>query len=269
MPRGLRRTPVRVSDADRAKALAQVDAMAAQGLIRGDDELKARREQVSRALYADEIQAALVNLPQTLKQTDLPASDTDREQAIRQIRLHESVGHLTSEEADNRIKIIPTCRTRESIAAVLADLPDIGQREAPRRISQRDRDDALKQIDRALLDERITANEHALASAQIKQARTRQELNVAFRGLTNPAVAAARYRTAEASRAAAEVSGRVVEGGRRVLIAFLRWVVAVVVAVIGIVLLIVGDHLAGGIVLAVGVLIWLSSFTALFSSRRR
>jgi hypothetical protein len=243
--------------------------MAAQGLIRSEDELKARRQQISNALYADDIQAALANLPKTLKPTDLPASDADREDAIRQIRLHESAGHLTSDEADDRVKIIATCRTRESIAAVLADLPDIRQPEAARRISQRDRDDALRQIDKALLDGRITSSEHALASAQVKQARTRQELNVAFRGLTNPAVGAARGRAVDAGRAAAEVSERVVEGGRRVLIAFLRWVLAVVVAIVGIVMLIVGYPAVGGILLAVGVLIWVSSFAPLFVSRRR
>jgi Domain of unknown function (DUF1707) len=270
MQRGFRKTPVRVSDADRARALAQVDAMAAQGLIRDDDELKTRRQKISDALYAHEIQAALADLPKTLKQTDLPASDADRQDAIRQVRLHESVGHLTSDEADKRIEIISTCRTRESIAAVLADLPDVGQREVPHRISQRDRDEALKQIDEALLDGRITPDEHAAASAQVKQARTRPELNAAFSGLPNPTIAAARRKAVDAGRTAAEVSGRAVaEGGRRVSTAVARWIVAVVVAIVGIVTLILGQYLVGGVLLAIGVVIWLSSVAALFVSRRR
>lgn len=214
MWRGLRKAPVRVSDSDRAKALAQVDAMAARGLIRDEDELKARRQQISNAQYADEIQAALADLPKNLGQTDLPASDADRQDAIRQIRLHESVGHLTSDEADKRVEIIYTCRTRGSIAAVLAGLPDVGQREVPRRITQRDRDEALKQIDEALLDGRITSDEHAVASAQVNQARTRQELKAAFGGLTNPTVAAARRKAVDAGRTAAEVSGRNAMGFR-------------------------------------------------------
>ena len=161
--------------------------------------------------------------------------------AIRQIRLHESVGHLTSDEADKRVEIIYTCRTRGSIAAVLAGLPDVGQREVPRRITQRDRDEALKQIDEALLDGRITSDEHAVASAQVNQARTRQELKAAFGGLTNPTVAAARRKAVDAGRTAAEVSGRAVgEGGRRVSMALARFIVAVVVAIAGIVALILG-----------------------------
>lgn len=262
MRRGLRRAPVRVSAADRARALAQVDAMAEQGLIRGDDELKARRDQIRNALYPDEIQAALANLPATLKPTDPPASDTDREDAIRKVRLHESVGHLTSAEADKRVEIIYTCRTRQSIAAVLADLPAVERREVSHRISQRDRDEALRQLDKALDDGRMTVNETVVARAQVEQARTRQELNAAFRGLTNPAVAAAGRTAAGAGLVAAE-------GGRRVLIAFLRWVVAVVVAIAGIVTLALGYYVLGGVLLGLGVVIWVSSIAALFASRRR
>lgn len=262
MRRGLRRAPIRVSDADRARALAQVDAMAEQGLLRGDDELKARRQQIHNALYADEIQAALANLPKTLKPTDPPASDADREGAIRKVRLHESVGHLTSAEADKRIEIIYTCRTRQSIAAVLADLPDVERRDVSHRISQRDRDEALRQLDKALDGGRITVNEAVAARAQVEQARTRQELNAAFRGLTNPAVAAA-------GRKALGTGVAVAEGSRRALIAFLRWVVAVVVAIAGIVALALGSYVLGGILLCLSVLIWVSSVAALFASRRR
>jgi hypothetical protein len=270
MRRGVRRTPVRVSDADRARALAQVEAMAAQGLIRDADELETRRQQISNALYDHELQAARANLPKTVRPTDPPASDADRQDAIRQVRLHESVGHLTSDEADKRIEIISACRTRESIAAVLADLPDMGRREVPHRISQRDRDEALGQIDQALLDGRITSDEHAALSAQVNQARTRSELNAAFGGLPNPTIAAARRKAVDAGRTAAEVSVRVAaESGRRVQTAFLRWILAVVVAIAGIVTLIVGQYLVGAALLAVGIAIWLSSVAALFVSRRQ
>lgn len=270
MRRELRGAPIRVSSADRSKALAQVDAMAQQGLIRGADELAARRRQISQALYRDEIQAALANLPETLKPVDLPASDADRQDAVRQIRHHESVGHLTSEEADERVEIIRGCRTRDSIAAVLIDLPDVGQARAPRRISQRDRSLAIEQLDDAYYSDRITKAEHTLATEQVARARTRQEVNVAFRGLANPTVGAARKKAAVAGRAAADVGVRAVaEGGRRAGVAFLRWLVAVAVVVAGIVAFVAGATVIGWILLAAGVGIWVSSVVALFTSRHR
>lgn len=261
-----RGTPIRVSAADRTKALAQVEAMAAQGLIRGEDELAARRQQIIDAMYPDEIQAALINLPTALKPTDLPASDADRQDAKRQIGFHESVGHLTSAEATARIKIIDNCRTRESIAAVLADLPEVERPKTGHKISDRDREIATEQVDDAYFDGRLTKTERDLAAAQVERARTRQELNAAFRGLTKPGVASARKKAADATRASGRVAA---EGGRRAASAFMRWLIAVVVAIVGIVMLILGYYLVGGLLLAAGVVIWGTSVAALFASRKR
>jgi Domain of unknown function (DUF1707) len=261
-----RGTPIRVSAADRAKALAQVEAMAAQGLIRGDDELQARRQQIIDAMYPDEIRAALINLPAALKPTDFPASDADRQDAKRQIGLHESVGHLTSDEASARIRIIDNCRTRDSLAAVLADLPEIRRPQTGHRISQGERDNAVGQIHDAYFDGRLTKTEHDLAVAQVERARTRQELNLAFRGLTKPSLTSARQKAAVATRASGRVAA---EGGRRAAVAFVRWLVAVVVGLVGIVMLVLGYYVVGGVLLAAGVVIWGTSIAALFASRKR
>lgn len=258
------RRQVRISNADRAAAVAKVDAMLAQGLIRGDAEANLRKQKINAALYKAELDEALAHLPRQLKVDDPLASDGDREDAIRRVRFAEGSGYLTSDEADIRVVTLRECRTQASIAAVVADLPSLEQPDARRKISDRDRTEAQLQIIQARVDGRITESEAKLASVQVERARSRAELNQAFRGLTNPRVEETRKKLADAGKASVGIAS---EGARRVRSAILRLLVSIFLLIAGVVVLIAGSNLLGWLLITAALFTFGSVFMALLKSR--
>jgi len=55
--------------------------------------------------------------------TDLRASDADRERAVERLRRHAGAGRLDAEELEDRLERALAARTRGELKALLADLP--------------------------------------------------------------------------------------------------------------------------------------------------
>ena len=57
---------------------------------------------------------------------ELRASDEDRERAVEILRVAAGDGRLTSAELDDRLETALTARTSGELAALTADLPEVG-----------------------------------------------------------------------------------------------------------------------------------------------
>jgi hypothetical protein len=196
-----------------------------------------------------------------LRSGSLRVSDADRADAVRRLRVHESMGHLSEDEATNRISVVDTSKTPDEIAKLFVDLPALPARPASieRRISSQDRQDAINLLEKAYSEGRIETSECAEAKDQVDAARTRTEIDAAFHGLTTPTRVAVVNTAASATKQTAGFSARVAaEGGRRAGKAFRRGVFAVGALMIGIILVIAG--------FGIGALICFVAAVALFVS---
>lgn len=247
----------RISELDRQRALADIELFAAQGIIRGDEERKIRERKVRIALTKDQLDAALVDLRgdtrRRPKKGDLRVSADDRRDAVRRLEAYAARGYLDAAAAATRTRLVEASSTFNDIAAVFTDLPSLDTK-APtteRRISSADRADAVERLSAAMLDYRITTEECVAAKDQIEKARTREEIDAAFHGLTDSKRAMAMNQAAQAAKQAATVTVRAVKaGGRRVVSTILRAAIALVLMVIGIVAAIAGSGIVAAICLA-------------------
>lgn len=259
----------RVSDLDRQRATARAEQLAAEGFIRGDEELKLRLRKIRLAVNQRQLDAALIGLEagdRELKSGDLRASRADREDAIRRLEMHRSMGHLNEDEMSARIELLDASRTPKDIAKVLVDLPPLAAGSPPeeRRISTQDRDQAIDLLEESRREGRITAGEHEAAKAQVRAARTRSEINAAFHGLSSPTrVAAAKT----ASNMTKQTTRLVAEGGRRARKSFQRALLAVAALMIGVILVIAGMGIGALICFVGAVLLFVSAATSLVTSR--
>ncbi|HEX4465308.1 MAG TPA: DUF1707 domain-containing protein [Solirubrobacterales bacterium] len=263
----------RVSDLDRERATARAKQLAAEGFIRGDDELQLRLRKIRLAINRQQLEASLVGLDsgnRQLSDGDLRASAADRDDAIRRLKMHCSLGNLSADEELARVGLVEASKTLNDITKVFVDLPALAV-SAPsteRRISRQDRDEAVDLLKKASDEGRITGGEYKTAEAQILVARTRSEINAAFRGLSSPAQTAAVKTASNVTKQTAEFTTRIVaEGGRRARKAFLRGVFAVGALIIGVILVIAGIGIAALICFLSAVLLFVSAATALVSSR--
>lgn len=204
-----------------------------------------------------------------LRGGDLRLSDADRADAVRRLRVHESMGHLRSEEASDRIAVVDASKTPDEIAKLFADLPALPAR-APsieRRISTQDRQDAIGLLEKAYSEGRIEADECAAAKDQVHAARTRSEIDAAFHGLSSPTRVAAAKTAANVTKGTAGLTTRMVaEGGRRAGKAFRRGVFAVGALMIGIILAFAGIGTGALVCFVVAVLLFVSSAISLATS---
>jgi Flp pilus assembly protein TadB len=206
-----------------------------------------------------------------LKGDQLRVSDADRADAIRRLRAHESMGHLESKEASDRVEAVQASTTPEEIAKLFVELPALTARppSIERRSSTQDRQDAISLLEKAYSEGRIEAQECAVAKDRVHAARTRSEIDAAFHGLSTPTRAALGEKASSATKQATELSSSALaEGGRRAGKAFRRGVLAVGALMIGIVLVIAGVGVGalvfflGAVVLFVSAAISLASSTA-------
>jgi hypothetical protein len=263
----------RVSDLDRQRAAERAKQLAAEGFIRGDEELRLRLRKIQLALNRRELEVALDGLDagaDRLKGGELRASDADRRDALRRLDMHESLGHLSADEASARGDLVAASKTPADIARVFFDLPALpaDSKSAERRISGSDREAALALLRQARAEERIDDAELAGSEAQVRSARTRSELNAAFRGLSTPARAAAAKTASDVTRRGASVTRRVVaEGGRRAKRAFMRAVFASAALMLGVVLLIAGLGAVALICFVAAVVLYAAAAASLVVSR--
>jgi len=184
--------------------------------------------------------------------------------------MHESMGHLKPNEASARRELVKASRTPDDVAKVFVDLPALpaDSPRAEQRISEQDRDNAVGLLREAHAERRIDADEFVAAEAQVRAARTRNEINAAFRGLSSPIWSAAAKTTSNVAKQTAGLTTRVIaEGGRRARKAFLRVAFAMAAAMIGTILLIAGVGTAALICFVGAVLLFVGAATTLFASQ--
>lgn len=184
---------------------------------------------------------------------ELRVSRADRDDAVRRLRAYESKGYLAENEAMARIGLVEASTTTDEIAAAFVDLPQLGAKSpsTERRISQDDRADAVELLREALLQHRITADEFVAAKAQVDEARTRQEIDAAFHGLTKPKRAMLADQARRSAKEVTTSTGRAVRaGGRRVVSTVLRTALVLLLFLVALVATLVGN----GVVAAISVL---------------
>lgn len=204
-----------------------------------------------------------------LRRGEQRLSHSNRTDAIRRLEVHETMGHLTKVEAEQRIGLVVGFTTPEQVAKLFVDLPALPARppSVERRISTQDRDDAIDLLEKALLEGRLEEDEHAAAKAQVRAARTRSELDAAFHGLSTPTRAAAAKTASNMTKQATGITGRVVtEGGRRAGKTVRRGAYALGALMIGVILLIAGIGTAAIVFFVLAVLLFVSAAVALVTS---
>lgn len=204
-----------------------------------------------------------------LKVSDLRVSDADRADAIRRLRAHESMGHLEETEARHRVSVVEASKTPDEIARLFADLPALAARppSIERRVSSRDRQDAIHLLEKAYSEGRIEPEECAAAKDRVHAARTRTEIEAAFHGLSTPTRVVAEERAVKAATQTATFTARAfVQIRRRTGKAFRRAVFAVGALLIGIVLAVAGIGAGALISFLCAVLLFVSAAIALVTS---
>lgn len=264
----------RVRDLDRDRGLAWIEALAADGTIRGDEEKKIRVRRVRAAVTRDDLDAALAGLPpivSRLKAGDLRASNDDRGDAVRRLRAHEAYGHLDAAEADHRAELVSESRTLNEITTVFVDLPELqsAERSVARRVTDDERLAAIQTLDTAQINGQLTDDEHSAKIAMVDAARTRTEIRAALRGIKDPFAVAAKTRASEIAAAAGGHATRgVAEGARRVRAALPRLVVAIASIPLAVIVGVTAGLVPAMICLGVGVLLFMSAVRLLFRRRR-
>lgn len=181
----------------------------------------------------------------TLQRGDFRPSHADREDAYRRLELHEEMGHLNEVEASELGRDVDACGTLNEITQVFveAGLPELPARSpaTERRISSQDKTDAIALLEKAYAEGRLEPHECARAKDQVAAARTRNEIDAAFHGLSSPTRTATVKAVSDMAGQTAKLTTRAVrEGGRRAGRAFRLGVYATGVLLIGFILLIAG-----------------------------
>jgi hypothetical protein len=180
------------------------------------------------------------------------ASDDDRNDGVRKLKMHADQGHFANDANDEcarRMALVQAATTPHEIEAVFSDLPALAPTRPPwrdKRISDGDRNTAIRQLTDHLAKGRIDVDEHRIRVDQVRGAREREELNAAFRGLPRPGTTAVIDRTTVVIDRAGDVAG---EGVRRAKEAT-KWVVLAGASFfIGLVLLSVSVRAAAAVVI--------------------
>jgi Domain of unknown function (DUF1707) len=204
----------------------------------------------------------------TLERGEFRASDADREDAFRRIKVHETMGHLDEREAWALQMAVKASPTVNDIAKAFVDagLPELPARSpsTERRVSTQEKDEAISLLEKAYAEGRIETGECAAAKDRVSVARTRSEIDAAFHGLASPTRVAVANTTSNVTKQATHVFA---ESGRRVGTAFRRGMLAAGAMMIGVILLIAGIGAAALICLVGAVLVGVSAAISLVTSQ--
>jgi uncharacterized protein DUF1707 len=204
-----------------------------------------------------------------LKVGERRVSDADRADAIRRLRVHESMGRLDKPEAEERIAAVEASRTPDEIAQLFVDLPALPARppSVARRISSQDRQDAIHLLEKAYSEGRMKPEECARAKDQVHAARTRTEIDAAFHGLSTPTRVVAEETATKAAKTTATLTARaLVQIRSRTGKAFRRAMLAVGALLIGIILAVAGIGTGALIAFLLAVVLFVGAAMALVAS---
>jgi hypothetical protein len=181
------------------------------------------------------------------------------------------MGHLRADEASTLRKALQASTTVNDLTKVFvdADLPELPARSplTERRISTRERDEAVELLEKTCAEGQIDDAECAAAKEQVRVARTRSEIDAAFHGLATPTRNAAAKTASDVARQSARVTRRVAkEGGRRAGKALRRGILAAGMLMVAVILVIAGVG-TGAVICFVGsVLLFASAALSLVTS---
>jgi microcystin-dependent protein len=207
-----------------------------------------------------------------LERGDFRASNADREDALRRLEVHETMGHLDQADFPRLEAAVKFAATPNEIAKVFVDwgLPELPARSpsTERRVSSQDRVEAIGLLEKAYAEGRIEAHECAEAKEQVNEARTRSEIDAAFHGLSSPSRIAAAETASNVAEQTVKLTTRVVgEGGRRAGKAFRHGVFAIGALMIGFILLIAGIGIAALASFLLAVSLFVSAAISLVTSQ--
>ncbi len=208
----------------------------------------------------------------TLGRGEFRASDADRRDAHRRIDLHETLGHLKESQGSTLRREVDAAPTLNGIAKVFVDagLPELPARSptTERRVSSQDRVEAIALLEKAYAEGRIETAECAAAKDQVSVARTRNEIDAAFHGLSSPTRVAVANTASSVTTQTAKLTTHVVgEGGRRVGRAFRQGVFSMGAAMIGFIFLIAGIGPAALLFFLLAVAFFVSAAVSLVTSQ--
>jgi hypothetical protein len=180
------------------------------------------------------------------------------------------MGHLSDDEAAERIAYVEASKSPTDVAKTFVDLPTLPARPPSNenRVSTQDREDAIALLAKAHGEGRLEVDEYETAKAQVRIARTRSEIDAAFHGLSSPTRDAAVKTASTIAKQTAGFTTRVgAEGGRRAGKAFRRGAYASGVLMIGVILAFAGISTAAVICFVAAVLLFVSSAVSLVTSQ--
>lgn len=246
-PRGSGNLHKRADDDQRDAAIALLRKHKDAGRL-SQPELDARAQRASTAETVAVLEELLGDLPKLgpggavlerfgTGRGTVRASDDDRADAVRKLRMHGEQGHFATETTDEcarRIAIVEAATTPDEIARVFSDLPPLSPlRPHPRRIGNDDRDSAISQLNDHLANGRIDVDEHRARIDQVRSARERSELNAAFRGLPRPGATEMRNSASEVATEGARIAKRTLKVVALTGASAVLFVVIVVIVLVG------------------------------------
>jgi hypothetical protein len=203
----------------------------------------------------------------TLQRGDFRASRADREDAYRRLELHKEMGHLNELELSELERDVDACVTLNEITQLFveAGLPELPARSpvTERRSSSQDKAEAVALLEKAYAEGRLEPQECAEAKDRVNAARTRNEIDAAFHGLSSPTRVAVSNKAGQTARL---TTGVIREGGRRAGKAFRLGVYAGGALLIGFILLIAGIGTPALICFLAAVLLMVSAVVSLVTA---
>ncbi len=237
------------------RVLGLIEECHAEGYL-NDEERELAESQVRMSVDQQGLDIVLARLPDRQRDGSdkgaRRATEAEREDAVRRLEMHVAQGAITRDEGKNRIRQVEKSKTPQDISEAFYDLGTLDGDRSERRASGQQRDDAIRQLNVHLAEERLTVDEHRRAVDQVRRARNQTEINAAFRGLRSPRVTAASEKTKKAGALARSAAG---EGGRRAKQAITRFALAVAALIIAVPVAIIGGGAVGAavcVIIAIG-----------------
>jgi Domain of unknown function (DUF1707). len=259
LPRRSNTQSLKISDLDRQRVLDLIVECRAEGYLDASEQ-EIAETQARTAVDRQELDAVLESLPKRARdgsdKGNRRATKAEREDAIRRLEMYEMHGAISTDERDRRITRVDMSHTPNEIAELFHDLGVLDADKVARGerlASKQQRDEATRQLNIHLAEERLNVDEHRRAVEQVSSARNQVEIDAAFRGLKPPRITAIQDSTSEkAKKAGALATGAArvgtkaaIEGGRRAGRALMRFVLAIAALLIAIIVGVAGGGLAG------------------------
>jgi hypothetical protein len=253
-----------ISDLDRRRVLDLIAECRAEGYLDASQQELAET-QVQTAVDQNELDAVLESLPSRARdgsdQGNRRATDAEREDAIRRLKLYTLQGAITPDEQDRRTVRARMSSTPNEIAQLFSDLGSLDSDKTSRGerlASQQQRDEGIRQLKSHLAEGRLTEAEHRRAVEQVSTARNQIEIDAAFRGLKSPRVTTmhdsasdkavkAGALAADAARVGTKIA---VEGSGRATRALMCFAFAIAALLMAIIVGVAGGGIAGAAVCA-------------------